>query len=217
VPSLTAALAAERAALCDDLAAAGPDAPTLAGEWTTADLAAHVFVRERRPLALVGIGRPDAFGGRAGAATRRAMDRVLTDGYDALVERVRRPPPLWHRVGPAVLANLMELVAHHEDVRRGGATGLPPRRDEAARQDAVWRMLRLVGPVLALRGRAGRVALARPDGPPHRLLPGAHPITLRGEPVELVLHLTGRRDAARVEVEGDPDAVARFEAANLAL
>ena len=45
---------AERTALCDLFLAVGPDAPTLAGEWTTRDLAAHLVVRERRPDAAAG-------------------------------------------------------------------------------------------------------------------------------------------------------------------
>ena len=40
---------AERASLCDLLAEVGPDAPTLCEGWTTALLAAHLVVRERRP------------------------------------------------------------------------------------------------------------------------------------------------------------------------
>ena len=38
----------ERQALCDDLQAAGPDAPTLCVGWTARDLAAHLVLRERR-------------------------------------------------------------------------------------------------------------------------------------------------------------------------
>ncbi len=40
----------ERAELCDLFDELGPDAPTLCGDWTTADLAAHLVVRERNPL-----------------------------------------------------------------------------------------------------------------------------------------------------------------------
>ncbi|MEV4089519.1 maleylpyruvate isomerase N-terminal domain-containing protein, partial [Nonomuraea fuscirosea] len=37
----------ERAALCDLLDRLGPDEPTLCAGWTTADLAAHLAIRER--------------------------------------------------------------------------------------------------------------------------------------------------------------------------
>ena len=45
----------ERDALCDLLIEKGPDAPTLCGDWTTRDLAAHLHIRENRPDAAVGI------------------------------------------------------------------------------------------------------------------------------------------------------------------
>ena len=41
----------ERQALCSLLEDRGPLAPTLCEGWTTADLAAHLYVRERKPLA----------------------------------------------------------------------------------------------------------------------------------------------------------------------
>ena len=39
----------ERAALVETMRSVGPDAPTLCGDWTTRDLAAHLVTRERRP------------------------------------------------------------------------------------------------------------------------------------------------------------------------
>ncbi len=42
---------AERAALADLMLEVGPDSPTLCGDWTTRDLAAHLVLRERRPEA----------------------------------------------------------------------------------------------------------------------------------------------------------------------
>ena len=39
----------ERAALCDLFTELGPEAPTLCAGWSTADLAAHLVARERRP------------------------------------------------------------------------------------------------------------------------------------------------------------------------
>ena len=48
---MTDVAAAERAALLDLLERLGPDAPTLCEGWATHDLAAHLVVRERRPVA----------------------------------------------------------------------------------------------------------------------------------------------------------------------
>ena len=47
--SATDVLLKERAALCDTLAAVGAEAPTLCEGWLTADLAAHLLAREKRP------------------------------------------------------------------------------------------------------------------------------------------------------------------------
>ncbi|MGA2804593.1 MAG: maleylpyruvate isomerase N-terminal domain-containing protein [Acidimicrobiales bacterium] len=45
----------ERARLCTVLTESGQDAPTLCEGWLTKDLAAHLYVREHRPLAMPGI------------------------------------------------------------------------------------------------------------------------------------------------------------------
>ena len=48
----------ERATICDLFAELGPEAPTLCEGWTTADLAAHLVVREHRPDSGPGIVWP---------------------------------------------------------------------------------------------------------------------------------------------------------------
>ena len=52
----------ERSELCDLLVDLGPDEPTLCEGWTTADLAAHLVVRERRPDSGPGIVWPPLAG-----------------------------------------------------------------------------------------------------------------------------------------------------------
>src|SRR5690349_5274014 len=83
----------ERAALCDTLERLGPDAPTLCAGWTTADLAAHLVVRERDPRSGPGIVAGDAFGGRFGRYTEKLMGREKAKGYPALLARLRSGPP----------------------------------------------------------------------------------------------------------------------------
>ena len=80
--------AQERAALCDALADAGPDAPTLCEGWTTHDLAAHVWVRENDPSAAPGLligALADVTASRMEATKRRWL-------YPELVEQIRRGP-----------------------------------------------------------------------------------------------------------------------------
>ncbi|WP_336924060.1 TIGR03085 family metal-binding protein [Aquipuribacter sp. SD81] len=200
----------EREALCYSLLAAGAGAPTLCTGWDVLDLAAHLVVRERRPDLAAGVALPPLRGllDRATAAER---DR----GLPAVVERFRSGPPPWSPFavpGVDVVGNLVELVVHHEDVRR--AQGMPPRTDVPEVQEAVWGLLGVGGP--ALLARAGVPAVAvRPDGPRRVLRRGDHPVVLTGEPVELLLLLYGRRSAAQVDVGGPSLSVSRFERAHL--
>ena len=207
----------ERRELCDLLDELGPDQPTLCEGWTTSALAAHLVVRERQPLAGPGI----LFGGPFESTTERFMNRELEKhGYHGTVERVRTgPPPGPLRVGAVrYRVNLIEMTTHHEDARR--ANGRDPRPDRPDLDDAVWDMLgatlRLV--VLKARLRSLRVELQRPDGA--TLVAGKEggpQVVLSGPPVEVLLHLQGRREASKAELSGDAEAVARFAVANLAI
>ncbi len=82
----------ERGRLCDLFLEVGPDSPTLCEGWTTADLAAHLVIRERKPLAAPGI----VAGGRLGEYSEKV--RLATrDGasFTDLVEpgcAAGRPP-----------------------------------------------------------------------------------------------------------------------------
>ena len=114
--AVTSPARAERSALCDLFLTVGPDAPTLAGDWTTRDLAAHLVVRERRPDAGPGIVTPflHDYSERVRIAER---ERPWTE----LVERVRQGPPRWnpmHLEAVDALVNTVEFFVHHEDVRR---------------------------------------------------------------------------------------------------
>jgi uncharacterized protein (TIGR03085 family) len=114
---------AERRALADALTAVGADAPTLCEGWTAADLAAHVYVREHRPDATLGVLPL----GPLSAYTERVMASALrVHGFDHLVQAIRRPPPLLRVQKVDDTVNTVEMFVHTEDVRR--ANGLPTRR-----------------------------------------------------------------------------------------
>lgn len=197
----------ERNALCDTLAAADPEAPTLCEGWTVADLAAHLVVRERRP---------DASAGMVVPALRGRLDRLQGEqasrGLPALAGTLRQGPPQWSPFrlpGVDARANLAEFVVHHEDVRR--AAGAPPRTDVGELQEAVWRSLK-ASALLALSGTRVPVVAVRPDGRRQVLRRGDHPVVLTGEPVELLLRVFGRTDGVQVEVGGPSLSVSRFQA-----
>src|SRR5690242_20953074 len=77
----------ERAALVESMRAVGPDAPTLCGDWTTRDLAAHLVVRERRPDATPGVAVKALSGW-----TESVQESYAERPYADLVELVRTGP-----------------------------------------------------------------------------------------------------------------------------
>lgn len=201
---------AERGALCDLLLTVGPDAPTLCQGWTTADLAAHLVLRERRPDAGAGILlRP------LRAYTERTQ-RSIRDGHPwpELVELVRAgPPALLRAIDEPV--NTVEYFVHHEDVRRA-QPGVGPRSLDPALEAVLWRRVR--GLVLLARRRVPvGVVLVSPGFGTLTVRSGAPVVTLTGAPGEILLFMTGRQQAAVVETDGPSDAVRRVQEARLGL
>ena len=191
----------ERRELADLLARLGPAAPTLCEGWDTAHLAAHVVVRERRPDALVGLGAEAVGkGGPLAAWTHRLEDRLReSTPYAEVVGRLRAGPPVWSPMAWPGLSgplNTTEFVIHHEDVRRA-QPGWAPRSLDRSVQDNLWSALTLVGRRSA--GRRGLV-LRRTDVPGDEKRFGDGGRILEGEPLELLLWSSGRRDVARVTV-----------------
>jgi uncharacterized protein (TIGR03085 family) len=198
-PSSRAFVATERAALADLFDELGPDAPTCCAGWTTAHLAAHLVVRDRRPDALPGYGAGElGVGAPLASWSHRLEDRLReTTPYAEVVARVRSGPPAWSPFAWPVLAqpfNTTELAIHHEDVRRA-QPGWVPRHLPRPVQDALWGHAGL----LARRVRGG-VLLRRSDVPGAEKRIGSAGRTVTGEPMELLLWASGRRDVARVTV-----------------
>ena len=189
----------ERAALADLLEELGPDAPTCCAGWTTAHLAAHLVVRDRRPDALAGYGAEEVgLAGPLASWSHRLEDRLReTTPYAEVVQRVRSGPAAWSPLAwPAVsrMLNTTEYAIHHEDVRRA-QPGWAPRPLPRPVQDQLWSAVALLG-----RRRAGRTGLAlrRTDVPGAEKRFGAGGRAVEGEPMELLLWLSGRREVARV-------------------
>jgi uncharacterized protein (TIGR03085 family) len=189
----------ERAELADELDKLGPDAPTCCEGWTTAHLAAHLVARENRPDTLPGLGAEVVLPGNPMTAwTHRVEDRVRTSTpYGEVVGRLRAGPPSWSPLSwPPVarLFNTTEFAIHHEDARRA-QPGWTPRSLARADQDALWTATAYFG-----RRVRGGVVLRRTDvdGVERRIGDGGR--TVAGEPMELLLWTSGRRDVARVTV-----------------
>jgi uncharacterized protein (TIGR03085 family) len=197
----------ERRTLCDLFVADGAEAPTLCAGWSTADLAAHLVVRERRPDSGPGLVWPPL------AAYTDKVRRAVRDRtpWEKLIETVRRGPPLLLRPfdGPM---NTVEFFIHVEDVRRA-QDGWEPRPISSDLSDALWARVGAAGmakkvPATIVITSPGRADKEGGTGPR---------LTLAGDPGELTMFGAGRQGAARVEISGDAALVAQLRSAPLGI
>jgi uncharacterized protein (TIGR03085 family) len=201
---------AERQSLCDLFLAVGPGSPTLCEGWQTADLAAHLVLRERRPDAGPGI-LLSPFARYTARVQAQIRDR---SSWEELVGTVRRGPPLPLRPADEAM-NTVEYFIHHEDVRRAGPEP-EPRELSTSFQQALWRRLRGMGRLLFRRSPVG-VVLDAPGFGTATVSTKAPAVLVRGDPGELLLFASGRQGVARVNLEGDEDARSRLRAAPMGL
>lgn len=204
----------ERRALAATFATTDPEQPTLCEGWTTRHLLAHLVQRERQPLARMA----DQLSRREPGHEKRLgklVDLARTQqGYDALLARFAQGPSRWSPIGWAdEPVNFLEYVIHHEDVRRGGTHPLEPRPMPDEEQQAIWDRLRSVSRLRLRRAPVG-VTLALLSGPRQLVHKGEDGVVLTGDPVELLLYTSGRRQASHVDLTGAPQSVERFEAWN---
>ncbi|WP_043675285.1 TIGR03085 family metal-binding protein [Streptomyces xylophagus] len=199
----------ERLLLADLLETTGPDAPTLCEGWQTRDLAAHVVVRERRA---------DAAGGIMIKQLAPRLERVMTEfaakPYEELIQLIRTGPP---RFSPFQLkqldeaSNTVEFYVHTEDVRRAQPEWTPRELDPVF-QDALWSRLERMARLMGRTAPTGLV-LRRPDGQTAVAHKGAPVVTVTGEPSELLMFAHGRQSVAKVELDGDENAIAKLQEA----
>ena len=202
---------AEKPALVESLRHADPEAPTLCEGWTTRHLLAHLVQREQNQLANLGdmiVRRPP---GQEKYLGRLVEGARTPEGYDALVTRFAAGPRRWSAMNwAAETLNFTEYVIHHEDLRRGGDTPAEPRVLPEEEQRSIWKRVLSITRFVYRRAPVG-VTLVTPGGDVQQVRKGEPAVVLTGEPAELLLYVSGRRKAARVEVSGDPDAVTHFE------
>ena len=180
----------ERQALVTLFAQLGPDQPTLCEGWKTADLAAHLVIREHRPDAAVGI----LFAPLANWNNRTIAK--LAPRFARNIALLKRGAPIWSPIRWFdAQANTLEMLIHHEDVRRGQPSWEP--RDLAAIDAQLWSMVKRAS-AFSQRKSGKPFILATPDG---RIIPSAGGTTVVGEPMELLLHVMGRTGVAQVRIE----------------
>jgi uncharacterized protein (TIGR03085 family) len=197
----------ERLALASQLDKAGPDAETLCQGWRAADLAAHLVLRERRPVAGAGV-----IGGPLAGYTRRVQRGMIRKTpFPLLVETFRNGPPrfsLFGIPGADQRLNFAEFLVHHEDVRRA-QPGWEPRDLGDAVTEHIWEQLSRAR--LMLRKIPVGIEFARDDQPEpadgQRIVrmtvrPRTPVVTVIGAPAELMMWTFGRTGAAHVRLEG---------------
>lgn len=195
----------ERSRLAELFLEVGPDAPTLNEGWNTFDLAAHLLIRESKPLALPGMF-VDALSGM----TEKETSKVKARPYTEVVNEWAAGPPVWIKPFDAAM-NTAEHFIHHEDVRRGGGEVRP--RDFSRTVNAqLLAMAKRFG-AMTLRKAQAPVILTPPDLPPVTLgdkagvaQRGDDVVRVSGAPGELLLWVSGR-NAAEIELTGALEAL----------
>ena len=201
----TALAQEERQTLCDLLVELGPEAPTLCAGWVTADLAAHLVVRERRPDSGPGLVWPP-LAGHTDKVRRSVRDRT---SWEDLVATVRRGPPFLLRPFDGAM-NTVEFFIHVEDVRRA-QVDWEPRSLSQEMADALWSRL---GPGGMAKKVAATIVLASP-GLPEKEGGTGRRVVVTGDPGELTMFGAGRQGAAKVEITGDAELAAQLRTASL--
>ena len=158
---------------------------------------------------------------RAGSArfagyTERVRRAVADQPYPRLIEQLERRP-WWTRSttrSPTRPSTSLSFFIHHEDVRRGlpaGSRGNCPTAQQARSGDPrrCWPGSTASVPA-ALRDRRRRPGEVTTGA-------GGEPLRLVGTPGELVMFLSGRQRAARVELDGAPAVAERLRTMPLPL
>lgn len=198
---------AERANLAQEFRKLGPNQPTLCEGWKTQDLLAHLILRERRPDVAAGIVIPALRSWR-----KRIESSYIGKPFDELVKLFAQGPGLTSPFAlPGIdnLANLLEFTIHHEDVRRA-QPNWQPRDNVSELQVEIAKRLPKFS-LLALRKLPLGVLMINEEGLQTWLKRGTTVVELHGDPIEILLYISGRQKYANVSLHGSPAALATFE------
>lgn len=204
--------------LAETLLAAGPGADTLCDGWRTQELAAHLYLREHNPGVGLGMVLKPWKKATDKAIAKLAEESSSPGTFAALVEKFRAGPP---KMSPFALkavdknANLTEFFVHTEDVRRA-TDRWAPRALDAGYSEALWADL-IKRAAIMYRSVDLGIVLVNPNGPRHVAKRAPVSVAIIGAPGELLMHANGRTGHALVSFEGQPDAVALLQTAEVGL
>lgn len=192
----------ERDEFAASFLAFGPAAPTILPGWDAAALLEHLHLRERAPHLMLAHRLPGPLADRA----RAALERYRRTPWEQRVAGFRTAPGPLSPVGRLdALSGQSELLIHHEDLRRA-QDGWEPRRLPAARAEDAWRAVGLMAP-LAMSMRADVTLVSPLGGRRVRARRSDGSLRVHGEPLELLLWVSGRDQVARVQVHGESAAL----------
>ncbi|MDN5821006.1 MAG: TIGR03085 family metal-binding protein [Brachybacterium sp.] len=192
----------EREALARTFLTHGPEAATILPGWDAAELLEHLLLREGAPQLKLGTRLPGPLGARA----QRTLDALRESPWQDRVARFRQGPGRFSPIGRIdALSGQGELLIHHEDLRRA-QPGWEPRLLAAEAAADAWRAVGLMAP-LAMRVRAEVTLVSPLGGRQLRSRRAVGSLRVHGDPLELLLWVSGRGDVARVRVHGDQAAL----------
>jgi len=196
----------ERLGLVEVFRSLGPSAPTLCEGWRTADLLAHLVLRERKPVAALGILVPSL------SARTEQLTLELASDFEANIRLFESGPPSWNPMRYLdALVNGSEMLIHHEDVLRAQPEWKPRVLSAPAQQEA----RRILRGAAQLMTRGAKVKV-RPD-PAGALTPANGEVVIRGDEVDILLRISGRSTNVHVTILGSAHDVQLFENSRLGI
>ncbi|CAB4664803.1 unannotated protein [freshwater metagenome] len=184
----------------------GPSAPTLCQGWRTADLLAHLVLRERKPVAALGILVPPL-----SERTERLTLELASD-FEANIRLFESGPPAWNPMRYLdAMVNGSEMLIHHEDVLRAQ----PGWRARVLSPQAQQETRRILRGAAQLMTRGAKVKV-RPD-PAGTLTPASGEVVIRGDVVDILLRVAGRTENVQVTIVGAEPDLALFENSRLGI
>jgi uncharacterized protein (TIGR03085 family) len=196
----------ERLGLVEVFRSLGPSAPTLCEGWRTADLLAHLVLRERKPVAALGILVPSL------SARTEQLTLELASDFEANIRLFESGPPSWNPMRYLdALVNGSEMLIHHEDVLRAQPEWKPRVLSAQAQQEA----RRILRGAAQLMTRGAKVKV-RPD-PAGALTPANGEVVIRGDEVDILLRISGRSTNVHVTILGSAHDVQLFENSRLGI
>ena len=199
-------VATERATMVQTLKDAGPDAHTLCEGWQTRHMAAHLLLRESKPSVAAGIAVPPLADRTERITCELAESLDSQRKYEGAVEsfaNLTGPLGIRTRKPSADAAmNVIEYFVHIEDIRRAQPEW-EPRKVSREQQAYMWSVLTKRAKMMAGKHFPQGLVLKAPEFSPEQktVVKGKNPVTLTGEPGELVLYLFGRADQALVTAD----------------